>query len=214
MDRRNFSLLAVTAFLGLATSKSSSASSYHNIFKNKKKLTGAFKIHSSSNSLIGRDEWTDGNRDIPQESETRKGEGLLTFNEDGSGVGNLKSVKLKYDKQFPLEPYTEEILSDLEFFHEITKTGDILMHIKSNSWAGQIAEGPHRGKIFSVDPGQSLLAAPHFKGRLSEDGNTIEFMRIERHLVKIQVSDKAEILDALMPHIRWFSETISLKRQS
>ena len=103
MDRRKFSIMAVTGFLGLATAKSSSANSYKNIFKYKRKLTGVFQINSSSISLIGRDESTDGEFDISQESEIRHGKGSLIFNKDGSGIGTLQSDKLKYDKQFPQE---------------------------------------------------------------------------------------------------------------
>ena len=111
-------------------------------------------------------------------------------------------------------PEYERIHSDLEFSYEMTKTDYIVIFIQPNSWVGQIVEGPNMGKSFSVDAGKSLLAAPHFKGRLSADGNTIEFMRIERHLAKIQVSDNTEILDVLMPHYRWFFEALSLIRQN
>ena len=192
MNRRNFSLLAVTGFLGLAAAKPSSASSHQERLEQKQILTGVFHTIGSGVSLGGQGNVMDGRFENAIDSQTRIGNGSLTFNENGFGIAKILNNKI-VQEQDTSAPYHQRITSEFEFSFRITKTDEILLWIKSGSWKGQVIDGLNNGKTYDVELiGDYINNKPHLVGDLSVDGKNIQLTTVEELLTRIKFSDGSE----------------------
>jgi len=174
MDRRNFSLLAVTGFLGLAAAKSANASKrgsdseHHSQFKG-----GIYETSGEGFSIGGLGTYDNGAFETPTDKVNHKAKGLLEFYPDGTGDAILSGISLV------------EILAVDRIFMELYKARyqftwtivdkEISLFLTPGSYEGEFTQGPRANHTYTKDwlnpsaVDQPFLIgsfSPHFNGLL------------------------------------------------
>jgi len=194
MDRRNFSLMAVTGLLGLGAAKSANADAKRSkdTYKHNRNLTGTFHTIGNGSSLGGIGDLIDGIFETGKDSQEQTTNGSFTFNKNGSGVSEVRFNKV-VNEFAAKNPYNERSISSYEFTYEVTDIGEISLFIKQNSLVGEIIDGPRKGKSFNTEIIMGDMVCPHLEGNLSPDGLTILLSTKEQFYTKTIYSDEIEI---------------------
>ena len=170
MDRRNFSLLAVTGFLGLAAAKTSQASSKEIGYTPGKKLAGLYRTIGNASSLGG----PNFDNDVPSldlGTNTSSGNGTMLFKKNGTGKGTSLGISIVQDING--KKYIEAVSSAYDFTYKMDKTEKVSIFIIPGSWKGQFNHGPRQGLTFEKILPDNTKA--YFEGFRSSDGKRIEF---------------------------------------
>ncbi|MEY3882402.1 MAG: hypothetical protein RIQ94_3198, partial [Pseudomonadota bacterium] len=170
MDRRNFSLLAVTGFLGLAAAKTSQASSKEIGYTPGKKLAGLYRTIGNASSLGG----PNFDNDVPSldlGTNTSSGNGTMLFKKNGTGKGTSLGISIVQD--IDSSKYIEAVSSVYDFTYTMDRTDKVSIFIIPGSWKGQFNHGPRQGLTFEKILPDNTKA--YFEGFRSSDGKRIEF---------------------------------------
>jgi len=177
MDRRNFSLLAVTGFLGLAATKPSQAKSS----KDKKEdvsqnLFGTYHTTGSGNSLGGKGDFSNGRFQTADGSSNHVGNSEMIFKIDGTGTAIIAASSIATDSQG--HQYIEREASEYDFTYTCTNK-IIEIYLTDTPWTGTFLEGPRTDRTYT----RAIISAnptniPFLAGRLSSDGRSFQLNSI------------------------------------
>jgi len=178
MDRRNFSLLAVTGFLGLAAAKTSKADNLKLDLRSVKKLSGTYETTGNGSAYAGSGPYLDnGTFTLEREKSTESCSGTITFYPNGTGKRSYSLTKISTGSGIG-GVGIEVIDGAYEFNYKMIGPNSFQIYISPGSWRNCYKEGlrkDHSFDISLINSDRSLYIGHYSEGFFSPDGNIITF---------------------------------------